>query len=149
MKFKTKELTLGAIIIAMYIALTGMFASLSFGAIQIRISNILYGLANPFPFLVLPLTLSVMLSNLVFGGLGLVDIICGGITAFLVTLIISKCKKTWMIILVIIIGVPLGIATYLSKLIYVPFLMLFLQIMLGQIIPAVLSYIIVRKIKGE
>ena len=143
---KIKKLTLGGIVIALYIVLTGVFASLSFGAIQIRVANCLYGLALPFPFLVIPLTLSVVLSNLVFGGLGIVDIVCGSLTTFITTYLISKCIKPILIIPIIVFGVGIGIALYLSKLIQVPFLILFIQIALGQVIPSILSYVIVMRI---
>ena len=143
----TKKITLGGIIIALYIVLTGVFASLSFGAIQIRVANCLYGLALPFPYLVIPMTLSVVLSNLIFGGLGMIDIICGSLTTFVVTYTISKCKKPILIIPIIIFGVGLGVALYLSKLIQVPFLILFIQIALGQVVPAVISYVIVRRLR--
>ena len=142
-----KKITLGGIIMSLYIVLTGVFASLSFGAIQIRIANCLYGLTLPFPFLVIPLTLSVVLSNLIFGGLGIIDIVFGSLTTFIVTYMISKCKKTILIIPIIIFGVGVGIALYLSKLIQVPFSVLFIQIALGQVIPSILSYIIVRRIR--
>lgn len=142
-----KKITLGGIIMSLYIVLTGVFASLSFGAIQIRIANCLYGLTLPFPFLVIPLTLSVVLSNLIFGGLGIIDIVFGSLTTFIVTYMISKCKKTILIIPIIIFGVGAGIALYLSKLIQVPFSVLFIQIALGQVIPSILSYIIVRRIR--
>ena len=142
-----KTITLGGIIMSLYIVLTGVFASLSFGAIQIRIANCLYGLTLPFPFLVIPLTLSVVLSNLIFGGLGIIDIVFGSLTTFIVTYMISKCKKTILIIPIIIFGVGGGIALYLSKLIQVPFSVLFIQIALGQVIPSILSYIIVRRIR--
>ena len=141
----SKKITFGGIIMALYIVLTGTFASLSFGAIQIRIANVLYGLALPFPFLVAPLTLSVVLSNLIFGGLGLVDIVCGSLTTFITTYLISKCKKPVLVIPIIVFGIGAGISLYLSKLIHVPFLVLFVQIALGQVIPAVLSYLIVRR----
>jgi uncharacterized membrane protein len=130
------------------LVLTGVFASLSFGAIQIRIANTLYGLALPFPCLVLPLTLSVVLSNLIFGGLGIVDIIFGSLTTLITTYLISKCKKPILIIPIIILVVSTGISLYLSQLIKVPFLVLFFQIALGQIIPATLSYSIVKRIKN-
>ena len=141
-----KKITLGGIIMSLYIVLTGVFASLSFGAIQIRVANCLYGLALPFPYLVIPMTLSVVLSNLIFGGLGMIDIICGSLTTFVVTYTISKCKKPILIIPIIIFGVGLGVALYLSKLIQVPFLILFIQIALGQVIPAVISYVIVKRL---
>lgn len=141
-----KKITLGAIVMSLYLVLTGVFAGLSFGAIQIRIANCLYGLALPFPFLVLPLSLSVVLSNLIFGGLGIIDIIFGSLTTFITTYLISKCKKPILIIPIITLVVSTGISLYLSKLIQVPFLILFFQIALGQIIPSILSYELVKRV---
>ena len=144
---KTKKITYSGIVIALYIIIIYLTSSLSFGTIQIRVANILYGLCFKMPFLVIPLSMGVILSNLLFGGLGIVDIIGGTITTLVTTYLISKCKKPIMIIPIMIFTVALGISTYLHLLLNIPFSLLFIQIALGQIIPSILSYLIVKRIK--
>ena len=99
---KTKKITYSGIVIALYIIIIYLTSSLSFGTIQIRVANILYGLCFKMPFLVIPLSMGVILSNLLFGGLGIVDIIGGTITTLVTTYLISKCKKPIMIIPIMI-----------------------------------------------
>ena len=71
---KTKKLTISAIVIALYVVIMTITQSFSFGAIQIRLATSLYALAYIFPFLVLPLGLSNLLSNMLLGGLSIFDI---------------------------------------------------------------------------
>ena len=144
----TKTLTRGAIVCALYIALCYIFATLSFGMIQIRIANVLYGLCFLYPYLIVPLSIGSAMSNLLIGGLGLLDVVFGGISTFIVCYIISKLKHMWMIVPVIIIGVATLISSYLHFLLGVPFEVLFYYIILGQIIPATLSYFLTKKINA-
>ena len=66
----------------------------------------------------------------------------------IVCYIISKLKHMWMIVPVIIIGVATLISSYLHFLLGVPFEVLFYYIILGQIIPATLSYFLTKKINA-
>ena len=115
---KVQKLTLSAMIIALYVTVMYCTQSFSFGAYQIRIATSLYALSYLFPFLVLPLGLANFIANMLFGGLGLLDMV-GGCLVGIVTssLIVGIRKLHWNRLLIIlpITFVPgLGGATWLS-----------------------------------
>jgi uncharacterized membrane protein len=143
---KTQKLTISALIIACYIVLIAVFQNFSFGAINIRVSNCLYALCFTYPFLIIPMGIAVILSNLVFGGLGLIDIICGSIITMITCFIISKLKKVWMIPLPMIFIVGFSIPLYLSFLLNIPYIILMPAILVGQIVPAILGVFIIKKL---
>ena len=81
---RVQKMTFSAMVMAMYIVILYFTQSFSFGAYQIRIATALYALAYLFPFLVLPLGLANFISNMLFGGFGIVDMLGGcivGMTA--------------------------------------------------------------------
>ena len=143
----TKKLTISALYIALYIVTLALTASISFGAVQIRIANLMYALAFCFPFLVLPAGISVVLSNVLFGGLGLPDMLGGFIVAVLTTYLITRIKKydlnKWLIAVVILTVPPLGVPMWLSVLLNLPYWPLVFSLMLGHIIPAILGVVLV------
>mgnify|MGYP002721782455 CR=1 FL=1 len=67
----TRKLTISAMVVALYIVVLYVTQSVSFGAYQIRIATSLYALAYAFPFLVIPMGIGNLISNFLFGGLGL------------------------------------------------------------------------------
>lgn len=143
----TKKLTISALYIALYIIVVFLTASISFGAVQIRIANLMYALAYCFPFLILPAGVSVVLSNVLFGGLGLIDIMGGFLVAVTTTFLITRIKKynlnKWLIALVILTVPPLGVPMWLSVLLNLPYWPLVFSLMLGHIIPAILGVVLV------
>ena len=90
---KTKKLTISAIVIALYVVIMAITQSFSFGAIQIRLATSLYALAYIFPFLVLPLGLSNLLSNMLLGGLSIFDILGGGFVGIFTALLVYCVRK--------------------------------------------------------
>lgn len=84
--------------------------------------------------------------NLFLGGLGIIDVILGGLTTFIVCFTISRLKNDLLIIPIITIGVSVLISSYLHFLLGVPLFALMFYIFLGQIIPAVLAVLIIRKL---
>lgn len=73
----TRKLTISAMVVALYIVVLYVTQSVSFGAYQIRIATSLYALAYAFPFLVIPMGIGNLISNFLFGGLGILDMIGG------------------------------------------------------------------------
>lgn len=140
------KLTLSGLVIAIYIVLVSFFSSLSFGAIQIRLANSLYALCSIYPFLIIPLGIAVILSNLIFGGLGIVDVICGFIITIITCYVVSKLKKTWLIVLPIVFIPGLLVPIWLTYLLKIPYMVLMPTVLLGQIIPAFIGAIIKKKI---
>ncbi len=99
---KAKFLTRAGIIGAVYVALTLALYPLSFGAIQIRISEGLTLLPLLFPESVIGLTVGCLISNL-FGN-GVLDILLGTfatlLSAILTKFSTKRLKKDWQKILV-------------------------------------------------
>lgn len=73
---KTRDLVIGGLIAAAYLALTLVLAPISYGPIQFRVSEALTLLPLIFPQAVPGLFIGCLLAN-IFGGYGAIDIICG------------------------------------------------------------------------
>lgn len=145
---KVQKLTLSAMIIALYVTVMYCTQSFSFGAYQIRIATSLYALSYLFPFLVLPLGLANFIANMLFGGLGLLDMV-GGCLVGIVTssLIVGIRKLHWnrlLIILPIVLIPGLGVSTWLSYLLQMPYPALALSLCIGQIIPAICGVLLIQ-----
>ena len=88
-----QKLVLSALCIALYIVVMMCTQTFAFGQYQIRIATALYGLSALFPFLVLPFGLANMLSNTIMGGLGVLDMVCGGLVGIATTALIVFAKR--------------------------------------------------------
>ena len=146
-----QKLTISAIVMALYIVVLACTQSFSFGAYQIRIATSLYALSYLFPFLVLPLGLANFIANMLFGGLGILDMIGGCIVGIVTTaisvLIRKKGWNRWLMILPIILVPGLGVPTYLSVLLNVPYPALAVSLCIGQAIPSVCGVLLVRQLE--
>ena len=114
MKITVKQLVRGALIAALYAALTIFLAPISFGSIQFRLSEVLTVLPFIMPEAVPGLTIGCLLANWL-GGSTIFDIIFGTIATFLAALITSKTKKMWLAPLPAVVsnGVIVGFAVTL------------------------------------
>lgn len=150
---KTKKLTISAIVIALYVVIMTITQSFSFGAIQIRLATSLYALAYIFPFLVLPLGLSNLLSNMLLGGLSIFDILGGGFVGILTALLVycvRKYKLNIIITILPIIFIPgLIVPIWLSMILNVPYSALAVSLCLGQVIPAILGSFLIKVLKDK
>ena len=150
---KTKKLTISAIVIALYVVIMTITQSFSFGAIQIRLATSLYALAYIFPFLVLPLGLSNLLSNMLLGGLSIFDILGGGFVGILTALLVycvRKYKLNITITILPIIFIPgLIVPIWLSMILNVPYSALAVSLCLGQVIPAILGSFLIKALKDK
>lgn len=79
---KTKSLVYGAVIAAIYAALTLLFSWISYGPVQFRISEVLTVLPIFMPCAVPGLTVGCVLANLI-GGFGVYDIVFGSLATLL------------------------------------------------------------------
>lgn len=145
---KVQKLTLSAMIIALYVTVMYCTQSFSFGAYQIRIATSMYALSYLFPFLVLPLGLANFIANMLFGGLGLLDMV-GGCLVGIVTssLIVGIRKLHWnrlLIILPIVLIPGLGVSTWLSYLLQMPYPALAVSLCIGQVIPAICGVLLIN-----
>lgn len=97
---KTQKLCFSALVIAIYIVLMYLTQSFAFGQYQLRIATAIYSLAYLFSFLVVPLAMANLLSNLLMGGFGFFDIVGGGLVGQFISgiagaLLSSALKKIW------------------------------------------------------
>ena len=145
---KVQKLTVSAMVIALYVVVLYFTQSFSFGAYQIRIATALYALAYLFPFLVLPLGFANFIANFLFGGLGLLDWFGGCFVGIIVTAIIVLIRRKgwsrWLMILPIILVPGLGVSSYLSYLLHVPYSVLATSLCIGQSVPAVCGVVLVN-----
>ena len=150
---KTRKLTISAIVIALYVVIMVITQSFAFGAIQIRLATSLYALAYIFPFLVLPLGLSNLLSNMLLGGLSIFDILGGGFVGILTALLVycvRKYKLNITITILPIIFIPgLIVPIWLSMILNVPYSALATSLCLGQVIPAILGSFLIKALKDK
>ncbi|WP_455537824.1 QueT transporter family protein [Terrisporobacter sp.] len=150
---KTNKLSISAIVIALYVVIMAVTQSFAFGAIQIRIATSLYALSYLFPFLVLPLGLSNLLSNMVLGGFGFFDIVGGFIVGVLTSLLVygvRKYKLNVFLTAIPIILIPgLIVPIWLSALLNLPYIPLAASLLIGQIIPGILGSFLVKTLKPK
>ena len=145
---KIQKLTVSAMVMALYVVVLYFTQSFSFGAYQIRIATALYALAYLFPFLVLPLGFANFIANFLFGGLGLLDWFGGCFVGIIVTAIIVLIRRKgwsrWLMILPIILVPGLGVSSYLSYLLHVPYSVLATSLCIGQSVPAVCGVVLLN-----
>ena len=145
---KVQKLTVSAMVMALYVVVLYFTQSFSFGAYQIRIATALYAFAYLFPFLVLPLGFANFIANFLFGGLGLLDWFGGCFVGIIVTAIIVLIRRKgwsrWLMILPIILVPGLGVPSYLSYLLHVPYSVLATSLCIGQSVPAVCGVVLVN-----
>lgn len=148
-----KKITISGIVIALYITIMMLTQGVAFGQFQVRIATALYALSAIYPFLIVPLGLSNFLSNTLMGGLGLPDMVGGAIvgiiTSGLVYLIGKSRLNVWFIALPIIFGPGLLVPVWLSYLINVPYPVLAVSIVIGQIIPGIVGVFLVKHMRNK
>lgn len=106
----------GAIIAALYFVLTFVLQPISYGQIQVRVSEILTVLPYFFPEAIIGLTVGCALANL-FSPFGLLDIIFGSLCtliAAILTYSMRRIKKPYFGIIPPIVINSLGVGLYLS-----------------------------------
>ena len=149
---QTQKLTLSGAVMAIYIVVMYFTQSFAFGQYQVRIATAIYGVAYLFPFLVVPLGLSNLLSNMVLGGLGFFDIVGGGIVGLLTAgccALLGKKKITsWAVIAPITLIPALVVSIWLSKLIGVPYVALAGSLLVGQFIAGIVGALLVKALKN-
>ncbi|WP_330671487.1 QueT transporter family protein [Anaeromicrobium sp.] len=133
MKNKTRFLVHGAIIGAIYVVLTIIFAPISYGPMQVRVSEALTVLPFFTPAAIPGLFVGCVIAN-VYGGGGMVDIVFGSLATLFAAFASYKMPKKILVPLppVLINAVAIGlILNYLSNL---PFFASALWVGLGQMV---------------
>lgn len=144
----TRKLTISAMVVALYIVLIYVTQGISFGAYQIRIATSLYALAYAFPFLIIPMGIGNLISNFLFGGLGILDMVGGFGVGVLTTSLIVLMRRfgltAWWAALPIILVPALCVPLWLSPLIGVPYWALVMNLLVGQTIPGIVGATLVK-----
>ena len=150
---KTKQLAISGLVLALYTVIMVLTQSFAFGAVQIRIATTLYSLSYLFPFLVLPLGLANVLSNMLLGGLGVFDILGGGLVGILTSILVYAVRKYKLninfIILPIILIPGLVVPMWLAPILKMSYIPLAGSLCLGQVVPAILGTILIKILKSR
>lgn len=136
---ETKKIVFSSLVIAIYIVFVYLTQFLSFGQYQIRLATGLYSLSYIYPFLCLPLGIANMLSNILFGGdiiNGIFGFFAGVLTTFTISLLRKATSKKCILVIPIAIIPSLIIPIWLTYTLTVPYLILFVSLLIGQTISA-------------
>ncbi|KAB3533815.1 QueT transporter family protein [Alkaliphilus pronyensis] len=137
---KTLFIVQASVIAAVYASLTILFAPISYGQIQVRISEALTILPFFTPAAIPGLFVGCIIAN-IFGGNGMIDIVFGSLASLIAAYLSYRAPKKWMVPLppVIINGIVIGfILNYLYK---YPLLISMAWVSLGQLLACyVLGY---------
>lgn len=138
---KTKKLTVSAMVMALYIVILYFTQGFSFGAYQIRIATSMYALGYFCPFLIVPLGLANFIANMLFGGLGILDMVGGCLVGMATTASVAYIGKRnwspWLVVLPITFIPGLGVSSWLSVLLKMPYTALAISLCIGQFVPAI------------
>ena len=92
-----KKMTTCAVIAAAYAALSLLLAPISYGNVQIRVSEALTILPFIAPYTTTGLFIGCLLANLLNPlGINLLDVIFGSLTTLLAGLLTARCKNRWL-----------------------------------------------------
>lgn len=95
MQNKIRFIVYAAVIAAIYVALTAIFAPISYGPVQVRISEVLTVLPFFTPAAIPGLFIGCIIANLI-GGYGPVDIIFGSLATLIAAYLTYKMPKWWL-----------------------------------------------------
>lgn len=148
---KTQKLCLSALVMAIYMVLMYITQSFAFGQYQIRIATAIYSLAYLFSFLVAPLALANLLSNMLMGGFGFFDIVGGGLVGLLTAgccAWLGKKRLSPLLTAVPVTLIPaLGVASWLSYLLGLPYWVMALSLLVGQFISGIAGALLTGALK--
>lgn len=129
-----------AMIAAIYVVLNIIFATISYGPIQVRIAEALVILPFIDPSAIMGLFLGCILAN-VIGPLGMIDIIGGSLCTLIAAYLTHKVKNPKLAPLPPVLINAFGVSIYLHLLFDLPYWITVLYIGLGEVIACyVLGY---------
>lgn len=148
---KTQKLCFSALVMAIYIVLMYLTQSFAFGQYQLRIATAIYSLAYLFSFLVVPLAMANLLSNLLMGGFGFFDILGGGLVGLLTAgccAWLGKKRLSAALTALPVTLIPsLGVASWLSYLLELPYWVTALSLLVGQFISGIAGALLSSALK--
>ena len=145
------KLTLSALVMALYVAIMAVTQGFAFGQFQVRIATSLYALAGVFPFLVLPLGFANFLSNALLGGLGALDMAGGMLIGWITSGIIALTRRSRFAPIITVLTITfvtgLGVASWLSYLLNVPYPVMAASLLVGQFICGLVGALLLTALK--
>ena len=143
---KTRKLALSGVIIALYVVIMFVAKDFSFGLYQVRIATCLYSLSYFFPFLIVPMGVANFLSN-VIGGMGPIDMFGGALVGIIASAGVYAVRRfnlpKFLVIPIIILVPGLIVSTWLSVFLNVPYVVMVINLCIGQTLPAIAGYMLV------
>lgn len=130
---KNRDIAWISMISALYVIITLIFAYISYGPIQVRISEALTLLPFFDKRAIFALFIGCLVSN-IFGGLGMYDIIFGSIFTLIAAFLTYKMKSIYMAGMPPVIINAFGVSLYLSLLSKLPYWTTVIYIGLGELI---------------
>lgn len=130
--FSTHMLTRAAVIAALYAAITLLLAPISFGPVQLRVSEAMTLLPVLWPEAAIGLFIGCFFANLI-GGFGIIDAVVGGVATLLAALLTHKLRgNRWLAALppVLINAVAIGLLLHFVA--QAPLVVTMLYVGLGQ-----------------
>lgn len=138
---KLNKLVQNTIVGALYVALTLIFAPISYGPIQLRISEVLIMLPFHNKRWISGIVLGTMIANM-FSPLGAVDVVFGTIATLISVILMSKTKNVAMAILIPTLVNGAIIGTQLNLLFGSPLLPSMVYVAVGEaLIVSIAAYI--------
>lgn len=131
--FKTKNLVRTAMVASLYGALTWAISSLSYGPIQLRLTEIMVLLAFIDSGYIPGLVLGCVIAN-IFSPMGFVDMAFGSAATFIAVFLISKTKNLLLATIYPTIANGIIIALELYTISKLPFFLSFGEVALGEFI---------------
>ncbi len=136
--FKTNEGLLrywirAAMIGAIYVVITLIFAPISYGMIQVRISEMLMVLPYFTAAAVPGLFVGCMIAN-IFGGYGMLDIVFGSLATLISAYLITKIENKYLVPLPPVLINALIVGKILSIVLEMPFYLTAIWVGVGQIV---------------
>ena len=129
--FSVRSLSISGLVAAVYAVTTILFAPLSFGYVQIRVSEALTVLPFILPQAVFGLFVGCLFANLLCG-LGIIDVLLGSGATLIAAIISSAMPSACLSALPPVLANALIVGGYLSFILEVPFLLCAGYVGLGQ-----------------
>ena len=144
-----KKWIYSGMVAAIYVALTVVFAPISYGPVQFRISEALTVLPFLYPYTMWGLFVGCMLANY-FGGLGMYDVIGGSLLTLLAGYLTSKVPKDYLAPVPPVLVNMFGVAIYLHWLFNMPYLVTAAYIGVGEaVVVYAVGYPFLRWMKAQ
>ncbi|MDX9871303.1 MAG: QueT transporter family protein [Clostridia bacterium] len=122
-----------AVVAALYAAITLLFAPISYGVVQVRVSEALTILPFIMPESIIGLFIGCLIAN-IFGGLGFIDIVFGSLATLVAAYLTGKMPNKYLAPLPPVLVNAVAVGLILKVVIGAPLLATMLYVALGQLL---------------